>query len=153
MAISRPGVESELLLLAYTTATVTQDTSCICSLPHNSQQRWILNPLSKARDWTCILMDTSEIHFHWATMGKPLNNIFRFKMAMSTCLTEVTIFPFKTALNIIMKVIWIMFPFFPQMFHNCFPLCSLCKTKFWHRWRQIRKWYIRRTTTFLIKVY
>ena len=28
-----------------------------CSL----QQHWILNPLSKPRDWTCILMDTGKI--------------------------------------------------------------------------------------------
>jgi len=49
---------------AYTTATATWDPSCICDLHHGSQQRWILNPLSEARDRTCILMDTSWIHFH-----------------------------------------------------------------------------------------
>ena len=38
----------------------------ICSQPHR-----VLNPLSEARYWTCILMDTSQIHFHWATMGTP----------------------------------------------------------------------------------
>ena len=38
--------------------------------PH-SWQCWILNPLSKARDRTCILTDASHIHFHWATMGTP----------------------------------------------------------------------------------
>ena len=32
-------------------------------LYHSSQQHWILNPLSKARDQTCILMDTSQIRF------------------------------------------------------------------------------------------
>ena len=31
---------------------------------HSSQQPWILNPLSKARDRTCLLIDTSQIHFH-----------------------------------------------------------------------------------------
>ena len=30
---------------------------------------WIPNPLSKAREWTLILMDTSQISFHCATMG------------------------------------------------------------------------------------
>ena len=30
------------------------------------------NPLSKARDQTCDLMDTSQIHFHWATTGTPV---------------------------------------------------------------------------------
>ena len=47
------------------------DLSCICNLHHRSQQRWILNPLSKARNRTCVPMDTSQIHFHWTTMGTP----------------------------------------------------------------------------------
>ena len=40
--------------------------------PHSSWQHWILNPLSRVRDWTCILMDTSQACDHWATMGIPL---------------------------------------------------------------------------------
>ena len=52
MEIPRLGVESELQLAAYTTATATQDPSRICNLHHSSQQRWILNPLSMARDQT-----------------------------------------------------------------------------------------------------
>ena len=36
-------------LLAYTTATATQDTSHICDVHHSSQQHWILNLLSEAR--------------------------------------------------------------------------------------------------------
>ena len=40
-------------------------------LHHSSQQRWILNPLSEARDWTCIPRYASQIHFCWATMGTP----------------------------------------------------------------------------------
>ena len=30
-----------------------------------------LTPLSKARDQTCILMDTSWVCYHWATAGTP----------------------------------------------------------------------------------
>ena len=37
MEIPRLGVESELLLLVYTTATETRDLSCICDLHHSSQ--------------------------------------------------------------------------------------------------------------------
>ena len=48
---------------AYTTATPTPDPSCVCDLHHRSQQCQILNPLSKDRDQTCILMDTRQIHF------------------------------------------------------------------------------------------
>ena len=48
--VPRLGVESELHLPAYTTATATPDPSCICKLHCSSQQCWILNPLSKASD-------------------------------------------------------------------------------------------------------
>ena len=64
MAVSRLGVESELQLLAYTTATATWDPSCICNLHHSSRQCQIPGPPSKARDRTCILMDTSQILLH-----------------------------------------------------------------------------------------
>ena len=37
------------------------DLSSICDLYHNSQKRWILNPLSEARDGTCSLMDPSWV--------------------------------------------------------------------------------------------
>ena len=45
-------------------------------LHHRSQQRQILNPLSKARDRILTLtdnsqMDNSQIRFHWATVETP----------------------------------------------------------------------------------
>ena len=64
MEVPRPGVKSELQLLVYTTATATGDLSCICNPHHSSWQRWILNPLSKTRNGTCILMDANQIRFH-----------------------------------------------------------------------------------------
>ena len=48
----RLGVELELQLLAYTAATAAQDPSYVCDLHHSSQQCWIPNPLSEARDRT-----------------------------------------------------------------------------------------------------
>ena len=57
MEVPRLGVQSEWQLQAYTTAM--WDLSCICNLHCSLWQRWILNPLSEARDQTCILMDTS----------------------------------------------------------------------------------------------
>ena len=45
------------------------DPSQVCDLHHSSQLHQILNPLSEARDWTCILMDTSHVPYHWAIMG------------------------------------------------------------------------------------
>ena len=61
MEVPRLGVQSELQLLAYARATAMQDPSHICSLYHSSQQHRILNPLSKARDQTCILIDTGLV--------------------------------------------------------------------------------------------
>jgi len=43
----------------------------VCNLHHSSQQHQILNPLSKARDRTCILMDTSRVRYHSATVVTP----------------------------------------------------------------------------------
>ena len=51
-----PGIESELQLQAYTTATAIWATSATYAL--SLQQGQIFNPLSKARDWTHILKDT-----------------------------------------------------------------------------------------------
>ena len=60
--VPRPGVNSELQLPTYTTVTAVPDLSCMCKPHHSSWQRRILNPLSKARGRTCILMDTSRVH-------------------------------------------------------------------------------------------
>ena len=53
------------------TAIATSDLSHVCNLHHNSQQRWILNPLIEARDQTCNLMVASRIRFCCTTMGTP----------------------------------------------------------------------------------
>ena len=42
-------------------SNVGSDPSRVCDLYHSSKQRWILNPLSEARDRTCVLMDASQI--------------------------------------------------------------------------------------------
>ena len=61
MEVSRLGVQSELQLTAYTTATATWDPSCVCDLHHSSWQPRILNPLSEVRGQTGALMDTSQV--------------------------------------------------------------------------------------------
>ena len=43
---------------------LTLPASCICDLHHSSQQSQILNPLNHARDRTCVLMDTNQVHYH-----------------------------------------------------------------------------------------
>ena len=60
MEVLRPGVDLELHLPAYATATETQNPSLICELHHSSQQRRIPNPLGKAGDRTCGLLDPSQ---------------------------------------------------------------------------------------------
>ena len=65
MEVPRRGVKSELHLPAYATATAVWDPSRICVLHHSSWQHQI--PLREARDQTCILLDTSGIHFHCTT--------------------------------------------------------------------------------------
>ena len=69
MEVPRLGVESRPHLLAYTTATAMQDPSHIFNLHHIPRPRWILNPLSEARDRTRNLMVSSRIRFRWATTG------------------------------------------------------------------------------------
>ena len=59
--VPRLRVQSELQLPDHTRATATQDPSHICDLHHISRQHQILNPLSKARDQTCIFMETSQV--------------------------------------------------------------------------------------------
>ena len=67
--VPRLGVELELQLPAYTTATATRDPSCICK-PHR-----ILNPPSEARDGTRVLMAPTQICFRCARAGAPSNRL------------------------------------------------------------------------------
>ena len=69
MEVPRLGVWLQLRLLVYTTATARPDPSHVFDLHHSSWQRCILDPLSKARDRTCILMGTSQVCFRQATAG------------------------------------------------------------------------------------
>ena len=71
MEFPKLGVQLELLLTAYATATAMPDPSCVCYLPHSSWQCQILNPLSKARDQTHNLVLPSQIRYCCASTGTP----------------------------------------------------------------------------------
>ena len=71
MEVPRLRVKSELQLPAYPTATATPDPRQTPDLCRRWRQRWILNPLSEARDPTCILMEASQIPFCRAMTGTP----------------------------------------------------------------------------------
>lgn len=56
-------VELELHLLAYATATATQDPRHVYDRLRSSQPCQILNPPSRARDRTRIRMDASQVYY------------------------------------------------------------------------------------------
>ena len=85
MEVPKLGVKLELQLLVKVTATATQDLSLFCGLHHSSQQCQILNPLSKARDQTRVLMDTNRVHYCCATIGTPATTLI---LKESRSLTE-----------------------------------------------------------------
>ena len=75
--VSRLGVESELQLPAFATATAMPDPSHIFNLPHSSQQRQILNPLTEAPVRTFFLMDASWVRKP-SELQQELSNFFSF---------------------------------------------------------------------------
>ena len=104
MEVPRLGVESELQLPGYTIATATRDPSCIFDLYHSSWRHQILNPLSEARDRTCILMDTSQAHFCCTTMGTPIvacsTAIFSKMLTIFICRNEDNEKDFKLSFHV-----------------------------------------------------
>ena len=86
------------------------DPSHTCDLHHSSWQHQILNPLGEARDRTCILMDTSQTCFCWATVEFSSFGIL---------VCDIVLFPFYGTLcrtgYIICRASWKL---------KCWALCS-----------------------------
>ena len=114
MEVPRLGVELELQLPAYITASVTQDPSHIFDLHHSSRQHQILNPLSEARDQTRILMVPSQIRFCCTLTGTPVS--LHLKVAAASP-SEYPFF-FSAALDRVH-----MLRGFTN--HSCCPFCSV----------------------------
>ena len=66
---------------------------CLQSTPQfttNTTAQGTINPLCEAWDQNCILMDTSQIHYCWTTMGTPWMSMYWEKEAsMHQCLTDL----------------------------------------------------------------
>ena len=73
-------------MLAYARATATQDRSCICNLHCSSRQLQILNPLSKARNWTVTSWFQVGFVNHCTMMGTPWG--CRFEPALAQWVTD-----------------------------------------------------------------
>ena len=91
------------------------DPSRICDLHHSSWQLWIPNPLSKARDQTCILRDTSQVHFRSAAMGTLGNNFKYFLIVLI-----ISCLQWKVIVAVSFWSLALLFPFITL----CFLICS-----------------------------
>ena len=80
MEVPRLGVELELQLLAYATATATRDPSCIYDPHCSSRHCQIPDPLRDARDQNRILMDSSWICFWCARTVTPCLTGFKLNL-------------------------------------------------------------------------
>ena len=60
------------------------NTRSDCDLQQSSRQRRILNPLSRVRDRTLVLVDTSQVHFCCATTGIPQRTFYDLVIRMRT---------------------------------------------------------------------
>ena len=93
MQVPKLGVKLKLQLPAYTTATATPYPSCIFDLCCSLQQCQILNPLCEARDWICILVNTSQVLNPLSQKGNSLMAIFSvmfgFLLLLCMCLLQM----------------------------------------------------------------
>ena len=81
MEFSRLGVELELQLPVYTTATAMPDPSHVCDLHHSSPQftEWGQGSLEYCRSIQfTLIIQFCWVHYHWATTGTPKWGIFAY---------------------------------------------------------------------------
>ena len=118
----------ELALSPMATATAMQDPSWVCNLHHSLRQRWIPNPLSKARGWTRNLMVPSWICFCCSMPGTPQISFYSLYSRTSQPL-------FSTRFTYILHPIYPVF----QWPHSSVAWQSLCTSLRWkylpyHHW-------------------
>ena len=66
-------------------AASSADLSYVCNLHHSWWQCRILNSLTRAKNWTRVLMDTSQVCFHCTTMGTPRVHFYLAIMFIRKC--------------------------------------------------------------------
>ena len=54
--------------------------------------------MREARDWTCVLMDVSPIHFPWATMGTPRIHFLDHRV-ISSPTTHICMISYEDSMN------------------------------------------------------
>ena len=74
------GVKSELYMPAASPhcSHSKADISHVYNIHHSSWQHRILNPLNGARNWTCVLIDTTWVHYHSAMMELPWGHSWEY---------------------------------------------------------------------------
>ena len=87
MEVPSLGVEWELQLPAYTTATARHDRSHVCDIHYTTAH----SLLSDARNGTYIFTDTSQTRFCCATMGTPIKT---FRVSLTICSSVLALLPF-----------------------------------------------------------
>ena len=129
LEVPRLGVESELQLSAYTTATAMPDLSPTCELHTSSRQRRIPDPLREARDRTHILMDISQVRFCCATTGT-LNHIFFTHSSVSGYLGCFHVWAIVTSLCLIFFFYLSVYSFIQHIFIEHL-LCARHSSRQW----------------------
>ena len=116
MEFPRLGGQIGTAAAGLATATATWDLSHVCDLHHSSWQHRILNPLSETRDWTCILMDPSQVCYCWVTTGAPSAHFKTRFWSFCCCVFWV------------LYIFWILIPYilFANIFSHSVGSFSFC---------------------------
>ena len=91
---------------------------------------WILNPLNRIRDRTCILMDSSRVHYHWATMGTPKMANYTFKEGRNFLLESQFLICFCSHQETYVLLFLCIFKLLKYLEIKCFPIhLSFCSER------------------------
>ena len=91
-----------------------------------------LNPLSEARDWTCVLMNTSRIPYCWATRDTPL--ILLYGQELENKKMKLCVLGFLNwsivdlqCVNFCCTAKWFIYTYLNSFLIYSFPLCFIIR--------------------------